>query len=57
LRAGLVAAATTDLATRVTRRLKESVLVEIPVVLVPDADIPEDAGPPRYAGAVVDRRH
>lgn len=57
LRAGLVSGAPADLATRVSRRLKESVLVEIPVVLVPESEIPEDAGPPRYAAAMVDRRH
>jgi phenylacetate-CoA ligase len=57
LRAGLVSEAPADLATRVSRRLKESVLVDIPVRLVPDAELPEGAGPPRWAGAIVDRRH
>ena len=57
LRAGLLREGVPDLATRVSRRLKEHVLVEIPVVLVPEADVPEDAGPPRYAAAMLDRRH
>ena len=56
LRAGTTGAAPDDLPARLTRRLKETVLIDIAVVLVPDAEIPEDAGPPRYAGAMVDRR-
>ena len=56
LRAGLVREAPADLAQSLTRRLKEVVLIEIPVVLVPEAEIPEAAGPPHYAAAMVDRR-
>jgi phenylacetate-CoA ligase len=57
LRAGLVREASAELAPRVAGRLKASILVEIPVVLVPEAELPEDAGPPRYAASIVDRRH
>ena len=56
LRAGLVREAPTDLVGRLARRLKETVLLDLGVALVAEAEIPEDAGPPRYAGAMVDRR-
>ena len=37
-------------------RLKATVLIQMDVELVPEADIPEAAGPPRFAEAMVDRR-
>jgi phenylacetate-CoA ligase len=37
-------------------RLKGTVLVRMDVELVPEAEIPEAAGPPRFAEAMVDRR-
>ena len=37
-------------------QLKGTVLIHMDVELVPEADIPEAAGPPRFAEAMVDRR-
>src|SRR5215510_9697592 len=38
-------------------RLKANVLIGMDVEFVPEADIPEAAGAPRFAEAMVDRRH
>ena len=40
----------------VAERLKATVLIGMEVELVPEADVPEAAGPPRFAEAMVDRR-
>ncbi len=40
----------------VAERLKATVLIQMEVELVPQADIPEAAGPPRFAETMVDRR-
>jgi hypothetical protein len=37
-------------------QLKATVLIQMDVQLVPEAEIPEAAGPPRFAEAMVDRR-
>lgn len=37
-------------------QLKATVLIQMEVELVPEAEIPEAAGPPRFAEAMVDRR-
>jgi phenylacetate-CoA ligase len=39
----------------VAERLKATVLIQMEVELVPEADVPEAAGPPRFAEAVVRR--
>src|SRR5262245_13606427 len=58
LRAGTVAppADPEQLRRTVAERLKATVLIGMDVELVPEADIPEAAGPPRFAEAMVDRR-
>ena len=40
----------------VAQQLKATVLIQMDVQLVPEAEIPEAAGPPRFAEAMVDRR-
>jgi phenylacetate-CoA ligase len=45
------------LARAVAERLKATVLIQMDVELVAEADVPEAAGPPRFAEAMVDRRH
>jgi hypothetical protein len=37
-------------------QIKANVLIQMEIELVPQADIPEAAGPPRFAEAMVDRR-
>jgi len=37
-------------------RLKATVLIQMDIELVSGADIPEAAGPPRFAAAMIDRR-
>jgi phenylacetate-CoA ligase len=37
-------------------QLKATVLIQMDVELVPEADVPEAAGPPRFAEAMIDRR-
>jgi phenylacetate-CoA ligase len=44
------------LARAVAERLKATVLIGMDVELVGEADVPEAAGPPRFAEAVIDRR-
>jgi phenylacetate-CoA ligase len=44
------------LARALGERLKATVLIAMEVELVPEAEVPEAAGPPRFAQAVVDRR-
>ncbi len=58
LRAGTVRTPADPEALRraVADRLKATVLVSMDVELVPVADVPEAAGPPRFAEAMVDRR-
>jgi len=58
LRAGTVhAPADPDgLARALAERLKATVLIQMDVELVPEAEIPETAGPPRFIEAIVDRR-
>jgi len=58
LRAGLVAepADRAALARAVAERLKATVLIQMEVELVPEADVPEAAAAPRFAEAIVDRR-
>lgn len=41
---------------QIADRLKATVLIGMDVELVPAGEIPEDAGPPRFATAMVDRR-
>ena len=55
LRAGTVAVPGDPDALRRTlaERLRSTVLIQMDVELVPEADIPETAGPPRFADAVV----
>jgi phenylacetate-CoA ligase len=55
LRAGTVAAPADADALRRTlaERLRSTILIQMDVELVPEADIPETAGPPRFADAVV----
>ena len=57
LRAGTVGTPADPDALRrsVAERLKATVLIQMDVELVPEADIPEAAGPPRFAEAVVKR--
>jgi phenylacetate-CoA ligase len=38
-------------------KLKANVLIQMEIELVPEAEIPDAAGPPRFAEAMVDRRH
>jgi phenylacetate-CoA ligase len=45
------------LAARIAEKLKANVLVQMDVELVPSAQIPKAAAPPRFAEAVIDRRH
>ncbi len=45
-----------ELRRRLAARLKETVLIGMDVELVPEGDIPETAGPPDFAEAIVDRR-
>jgi len=40
----------------VGERLKASVLIQMEIDLVPEAEIPQTAGPPRFAEAIIDRR-
>ncbi len=40
----------------VAERLKATVLIQMDVELVAEADVPEAAGPPRFAEAMIDRR-
>lgn len=44
------------LARAVAERLKATVLIGMDVELVGEADVPEAAGPPRFAEAMIDRR-
>jgi len=44
------------LTTALASRLKANVLIQMEIELVPEIDIPEAAGPPRFVEAVVDRR-
>lgn len=59
LRAGLreVPTSASDLMSRITAHLKATVLLTMEIELVPERDIPETAGPPSFAGAIVDRRY
>jgi phenylacetate-CoA ligase len=54
LRAGLVSTPGDEAALRraLAERLKATVLIQMDVELVPEADIPEAAGPPRFAEAI-----
>ena len=58
LRAGTVRAPAEPeaLARALAERLKSTVLIQMDVELVPEADIPEAAAPPRFSEAIVDRR-
>jgi phenylacetate-CoA ligase len=58
LRAGTVQppADAAGLARAVAERLKATVLIQMDVELVPEAEIPEAAAAPRFAGVMVDRR-
>jgi len=58
LRAGLVStpADHAGLARAVAERLKATVLIQMEVELVPEADVPEAAAAPRFAETMVDRR-
>ena len=58
LRAGTVEtpADPAGLARAVAERLKATVLIQMDVELVPEADVPEAAAAPRFAEAMVDRR-
>jgi phenylacetate-CoA ligase len=55
LRAGTVAAPADPDALRrmLAERLRSTILVQVDVELVPEAEIPETAGPPRFTDAVV----
>jgi phenylacetate-CoA ligase len=57
LRAGTAAPPTDPdgLRRAVAERLKATVLIQMDVELVPEADVPESAGPPRFLDAVVKR--
>jgi len=57
LRAGTTAspADPDGLRRAVAERLKATVLIQMDVELVPEADVPESAGPPRFVDAVVKR--
>jgi phenylacetate-CoA ligase len=59
LRAGLVRepADRTVLAARIAERVKSFALVSMDVELVAEADVPEGAAAPRFAEAMIDRRH
>jgi phenylacetate-CoA ligase len=59
LRAGVVRAPSDaeDLKRAIAQQLKATVLIQMDVELVPEAEIPEAAGPPRFAECMVDRRH
>jgi phenylacetate-CoA ligase len=59
LRAGIVAppADADGLRQALAAQLKATVLIQMDVELVPEADIPEAAGPPRFAEAMIDRRN
>jgi len=59
LRAGLreLPASPDDLMARMAARLKATVLLTMDIELVPERDIPESAGAPGFASAIVDRRH
>ena len=46
-----------DLMARIATRLKATVLLTMDIELVPERDIPESAGAPGFASAIVDRRH
>ena len=54
LRAGLVSTPRDEAGLRraLAERLKATVLIQMDVELVPEADIPEAAGPPRFAEAI-----
>jgi len=58
LRAGTVVPPADPDALRraLAERLKATVLIGMEVELVPEAEVPEAAGPPRFAEAMVDRR-
>jgi phenylacetate-CoA ligase len=59
LRAGLreLPLSAADLKARIAAQLKATVLLTMDVELVPERDIPDTAGPPGFASAIVDRRH
>jgi phenylacetate-CoA ligase len=59
LRAGTVSvpADPAALARSIAERLRSTVLIQMEVELVPEASIPEAAAAPRFAEAMVDRRH
>jgi phenylacetate-CoA ligase len=59
LRAGLreLPLSAADLKARIAAHLKATVLLTMDVELVPERDIPDTAGPPSFASAIVDRRH
>lgn len=58
LRAGIVRAPADPEALRrdLARQLKATILISMDIELVPESDIPEAAGAPRFAEAMVDRR-
>jgi phenylacetate-CoA ligase len=58
LRAGILQAPTDPEALKrsLAEQLKATVLIQMEVELVPDADIPETAGPPRFTDCFVDHR-
>jgi phenylacetate-CoA ligase len=57
LRAGTITAPADPegLKQRLASHLKATVLIQMEVELVPEADIPEGAGPPRFADAIAER--
>jgi phenylacetate-CoA ligase len=59
LRVGLAAepADRVAYAARVADAVKAAVLISMDVELVPEADVPESAAAPRFADAMIDRRH
>jgi phenylacetate-CoA ligase len=44
------------LAARVRERLRASIMLQLDVELVPQGEVPESAGPPRFVDAFIDRR-
>jgi phenylacetate-CoA ligase len=58
LRAGTVTPPADAEALRraLAERLKATILIQMEVALVPEAEIPEAAGPPRFSAAMVDHR-
>ena len=59
LRAGVVnpPADADALKRALAEKLKANVLIQMDIEVVPEAEIPEAAGGPRFAETMVDRRH